>query len=177
MPNKGVEIVDDELRAERDIVRLLFRYSYYQDAGDFPAVAALFAKSTVCIEGPTDLDVVEVRGSTETAKMLDSAVNLYSGTPSTKHVTSNVVVDVDGLQAVARSYYTVMHARAGFELQPVISGRYLDEVVLEDGVWRFDRRWVYTDLIGDLSSHMKVSDHLRVTSKGWGPWSGLLAKQ
>jgi hypothetical protein len=173
-----VESLTDDLRAERDIVRLLFRYSYLQDAGDFEAVGGLFAHATICIEGSTDLDVAEVRGSAEIVQILDSAVNRYSVVPRTKHVTSNVVVDVsrDGQRAVARSYYTVMHAREGFDLQPVVSGRYLDELVFEDGVWRFARRWVYTDLIGDLSSHMKSSDHLRVTSAAWGPWADLLAK-
>ena len=49
------------------------------------------------------------------------------GTPRTKHVMTNVMVDVadDGATASSRSYFTVLQAVPGaLALQPVIAGRY-----------------------------------------------------
>src|SRR5205085_1672733 len=51
-----------------------------------------------------------------------------TGTPRTKHVTTNLIIDVDDESdtARARSYFTVLQAAPGLDLQPVIAGRYHD---------------------------------------------------
>jgi 3-phenylpropionate/cinnamic acid dioxygenase small subunit len=79
------------------------------------------------------------------------------GTPSTKHVISNVTVDVEdgGDTAAARSYFTVLQARPDLPLQPIIAGRYHDRFERVDGAWRFAERLIITDLIGDLSQHLR----------------------
>jgi hypothetical protein len=43
-----------------------------------------------------------------------------------------------------------------FPLQPVIVGRYHDELVNTDGEWRFAHRHMLSDHVGDLSQHMLV---------------------
>jgi hypothetical protein len=43
-----------------------------------------------------------------------------------------------------------------FPLQPVIVGRYRDELVKKDGEWRFAHRHMFSDHVGDLSQHMLV---------------------
>jgi hypothetical protein len=84
-------------------------------------------------------------------------VILYDGVPGTKHVISNLTVEVDepGTTARARSYFTVLQTRPDFPLQPIIAGRYHDHFERVDGVWRFADRQIIPDLVGDLSRHMR----------------------
>ena len=65
----------------------------------------------------------------------DSLIVYDDGTPRTKHVTTNVVIEVDAEAgtAVSRSYFTVLQALPDLALQPIVSGRYQD---------RFERREV-----------------------------------
>jgi len=90
--------------------------------------------------------------------MYESTTRRYpNGTPLTKHVTTNVMVDVDesGDTATARSYFTVLQAVPGeLALQPIIAGRYRDHFERADGVWRFTGRHMVVDLMGDLGHHL-----------------------
>jgi hypothetical protein len=100
-----------------------------------------------------------IRGSEQVLAMYTASTRKYedTGTPKTKHVTTNVIIEVDeeNNAATAKAYYTVMQAVPGsLPLQPVISGRYRDEFERVDGVWRFSRRHMYIDLVGDLSQHL-----------------------
>jgi 3-phenylpropionate/cinnamic acid dioxygenase small subunit len=87
-------------------------------------------------------------------------VILYDGSPSTKHVISNVTIEItdDGSAATARSYFTVLQARPDFPLQLIIAGRYQDRFERVDGRWRFADRQIIPDLVGDLSRHMRDAD-------------------
>ena len=78
------------------------------------------------------------------------------GSPHTKHVTTNAIIEVEeGEQvATARSYYTVFQQVDDFPLQPIISGRYHDSFHCIDGRWWFDTRTMFVDLVGDLSRHL-----------------------
>ena len=79
------------------------------------------------------------------------------GTPRTKHVMTNVMVDVDeeGTSAGSRSYFTVLQAvPGGLALQPVIAGRYRHTYTLAGGRWRFASMHIIIDLVGDLGHHM-----------------------
>ena len=81
------------------------------------------------------------------------------GTPRTKHVTTNVAIDIDehaGV-AVARSYFTALQALRDIALQPIVSGRYEDRFERHDGEWRFVERRVRTDLVGDVSHHLRTA--------------------
>jgi hypothetical protein len=40
-------------------------------------------------------------------------------------------------------------------VQPVIAGRYHDTFVQSGGSWRFTDRLIFSDLIGDLSRHLR----------------------
>ena len=92
--------------------------------------------------------------------MYHASTRLYeNGTPLTKHVTTNLLIEVadDGATATCRSYYTVLQKTEGAPLQPIIAGRYHDEFAKRDGQWRFTRRHMIVDLIGDLSRHLLFS--------------------
>src|SRR5574337_862106 len=91
------------------IETLIYAYAERLDAGDFDGVADLFAQATVRTDGRPAVR----RGRDEVRRMYDSAVQLHDGSPCTKHVTTNVVIDLapDHMTGSARSYFTVLQAR------------------------------------------------------------------
>lgn len=139
------------------ITDLVYEYADRLDRGDFEGVAELFRHAEITAEGGTG----SFRGYDGVLRMYTSSTRRYEdGTPRTKHVTTNVVVeftdDTDsGPDASARSYFTVLQAVPGsLTLQPVIAGRYRDTFERVDGRWRFRTRHIVVDLVGDLSQHL-----------------------
>ena len=141
---------------DRDAVtKLIFRYAELVDEGAFDAVAHLFEHATFrAVVGP---DVYTRTGADQVRKQFEQMVITYDGVPCTKHVTTNVVVDVDdrGRTAASRSYYSVLQARPDLPLQVIIAGRYHDAFAAVDGEWRFTDRLIFSDLVGDLSHHLR----------------------
>jgi ketosteroid isomerase-like protein len=139
--------------AERSIENLIFAYAGYVDDGDIAAVATMFAHATIGVDGMAE----GLRGREKIEALLRSTIRLHeNGTPLTKHVTTNVLIEVDeeAGTATARSYFTVLQAAAGLGLQPIVAGRYRDRFERHDGTWRFAERRFTTDLIGDISKHL-----------------------
>lgn len=131
------------------VSKLIYEYAARIDAGDFDGVAQLFAHGTF----------LDFHGADAVRNCFERMVVRYDdGTPRTKHVTTNLIVDVDEARgtATARSYFTVLQGVAGSPLQIVIAGRYADTFHRLDGEWWFDHRIVHSDLIGDLSRHLQV---------------------
>ncbi len=138
------------------IEHIVYGYADRVDHGDFAGVAAFFAHATYKGGGPEDPGVV---GSAPVQQILEAMVQRYDdGTPRTKHLTTNLVIDVadGGTLATSRSYYTVLQQLDGFALQPIISGRYHDTFHLIDGEWWLTERVIFCDLIGDISRHLKI---------------------
>lgn len=139
--------------ADRDAIQaLIFTYAERIDAGDLAGVAALFEHATYRSERGG-----AYRGSAAVRDVLTRLVRLYDdGTPRTRHVTSNLVIELDeaGGTATARSYFTVLQAVDGLALQPIVAGRYRDRFLRVEGIWRFDDRLIFMDLVGDLSRHL-----------------------
>jgi 3-phenylpropionate/cinnamic acid dioxygenase small subunit len=136
----------------RAIERLIATYAELVDDGDFAAVGALLADATFAGGSGS------VRGRDAIEKMLVENVIVYDdGTPRTKHVTTNLAIEVDEASdtAVSRSYFTALQALPDLPLQPIVSGRYHDRFERRDGQWRFVERRVRTDLVGDLSHHLR----------------------
>ena len=139
---------------ERAISGLVFAYAERIDAGDFEGVAELLRHAEVTTEGSTEVRV----GYDAVLEMYRRSTRRYEdGTPRTKHLTTNLVVDVDegGSTGSARSYFTVLQAVPGaLALQPVVAGRYRDRFERAGGTWRFRARHIVVDLVGDLSQHL-----------------------
>jgi len=139
--------------AERSIESLIYSYAAFVDAGDLDGVSALLADATIGIDGVT----AGLRGREKIFELLRSTIRMHEdGTPRTKHVTTNVLIEVDDVAgtAVARSYFTVLQAAEGLGLQTIVAGRYRDRFERHDGEWRFAERRFTTDLIGDVSRHL-----------------------
>ena len=138
----------------RQIEHLIYRYAELIDAGDLSRIADLFSHARLL--GPDGKLVAS--GSKEFLNVQRRAVNINpnTGNPQTKHITTNVIIEVDDVanEATARSYFTVLQATVGFALQPIIAGRYLDKFKRVNGQWRFQQRQSIPDLRGDLSQHL-----------------------
>ena len=136
------------------ITRLIYTYAERIDVGDFAGIAELFEHATLTFEGFSDA----INGRESIERLYTRSTRRYEdGTPKTKHVMTNVVVDVaeDGATAASRSYFTVLQAVPGeLALQPVIAGRYRHTYHKVDGHWRVATMHVIIDLTGDLAHHM-----------------------
>jgi 3-phenylpropionate/cinnamic acid dioxygenase small subunit len=140
----------------REIENLLYRYAERIDAGDLEAVADLFVHGRIAVS-PDAEPGQAVEGRDRVLAMYRGSTRIYAdGTPHTKHVTTNAIIEVDepANTAAARSYYTVFQQVEDLPLQPIISGRYHDSFQRFDGSWWFDTRTLLVDLVGDLSRHL-----------------------
>ena len=140
--------------ARDQISALIFRYAERIDAGDFDALGELFRHARYGAgDGPLALSGDQV------ARINRELVILYEdGTPRTRHVTTNLVIEVDEASgtAAARSTYVVFQQAPGRPLEPIVSGRYHDRFERADGRWRFAERRIHVDLVGDLSRHLRA---------------------
>jgi len=142
--------------ARTAISNLIYTYAERIDAGDFEGLAGLFADAVVTAEGG-----VAAKGRDEVLTMYQMSTRRYEddGTPKTKHVTTNLILDIDEAAgtALCRSYFTVLQAVPGqLALQPVVAGRYRDTFSRAEGAWRFATRHMIIDLVGDLSRHLLI---------------------
>jgi 3-phenylpropionate/cinnamic acid dioxygenase small subunit len=144
------------MNARYDIEKLIFTYAELMDAGDLEGVAALFEHAVV-----TNDKGEAVGGAEALAARWGKSVIIHpDGTPRTRHVTTNLVVDVDEETdtAMARSYVTVFQEiEDELPLQPIFAGTYLDRFARVDGQWRFTERHKGTHSLGDLSRHVSHS--------------------
>jgi 3-phenylpropionate/cinnamic acid dioxygenase small subunit len=134
------------------ITALVFAYAERLDAGDLDGVAALFEGAIYGSNQGTRYD-----GAGDVRVMLRRRVKLHAdGTPRTKHVTTNLVIEIDepAGTATSRSYFTVLQATERLPLQPVVAGRYHDRFVRDGDRWRFAQRHVIVDLAGNLHEHL-----------------------
>jgi 3-phenylpropionate/cinnamic acid dioxygenase small subunit len=137
------------------IANLLYRYAELIDSGDLAGTAALFERARVRMAGDT---VIE--GAAGMLAVWQSHVRIYPcGTPRTKHVVTNPIIEVDDAAgtATARSYYTVLQETPELPLQVICAGRYHDAFASDSQGWHFTARdYSMLDLIGDMSAHMLV---------------------
>ena len=136
----------------RAIENLIAKYAELVDDGDFAGLGMLLADATFTGGG------APVSGPEAIERMFRAMVIVYDdGTPRTKHVTTNVAIEVneEAATAISRAYFTVLQAVPGLALQPVAAGRYHDRFERAGGGWRFSERQVQVDLTGDVSRHLR----------------------
>lgn len=135
------------------IRNLLGTYCDLMDAADFDGVGALFADGSMAAgDGPAFLT-----GAEEVARFFRQGTQLHDGSPRTKHLIVNTVLDEPGTDGtvVARSSYLVLQGVDGHPLQPIITGRYVDTFGRDTAdAWCFVERRFHVDLVGDLSRHL-----------------------
>lgn len=144
-----------ELPAATAISNLLARYAELIDNGDFVGVGELFAHATVTVD---EGDGFKWTGATEVQSMYDTTTRKHEdGTPRSKHVLTNMIIELDGPDAGrCRSYFTVFMCTKTLPLQPIVAGRYRDEFERVDGVWRYARRHMIVEFVGNVSEHLMM---------------------
>jgi 3-phenylpropionate/cinnamic acid dioxygenase small subunit len=91
-------------------------------------------------------------------KWLNDMLILYDdGTPRTRHLMTNIAIEIDesARTASSRAYVTALQAAPTLPLQPIVAGTYHDRFAVENGKWRFTERRVVIDLVGDISKHLR----------------------
>jgi 3-phenylpropionate/cinnamic acid dioxygenase small subunit len=145
--------------ATNQIHNLLYRYAEAIDAGDFDAVGELFAHGRMyqSYEAP-DSTTGGKSGPELTAQLRELVVVYDDGTPRTRHVTTNPILEVDERTSTAnaRSYVTVwQQAERDGAIELIACSRYHDRFECADGVWRFAERRVVRDFRSALGGHVR----------------------
>ena len=135
------------------ITELMYRYTEAIDAGDYDGIGAVLGDAALTAEGVAG----ETRGAATIAEYYRSMNRVHpDGTLRTRHLTVNVITDIDEAAgtATARSGFVVLQQTAALPLQPIVTGRYHDRFERVDGTWRFARRHMIVDHVGDVREHL-----------------------
>jgi len=113
----------------REIKNLIYASAARLDAGDLAGIASWFT------------------GTADARAMCEMVTRVHAdGTPQTKHLTSDVRIDVDE---------AMTQATPELPLQVIVTGRYRDMFHrIEESSW-FDTRIMFIDQVGDTSHHLK----------------------
>jgi 3-phenylpropionate/cinnamic acid dioxygenase small subunit len=143
--------------SEVAVTNVLYRYAEMMDTGRFEDLAeGLFRYAEFVIAPPP---AKRIDGPAMARLMVATTIRYPDGTPRTKHVITNPIVEVDESSGTAtcRSYYTVLQQTDSLPLQPVVAGRYHDRFSRIDGEWWFaERDYTMLDMIGDVSQHLRM---------------------
>ena len=145
----------DDHQAKVAIEHLMYRYAECVDLARFSELGELFAHATL----RADVSDGSMRGVDDIRDFYAATNRVHdTGTLCTRHLSTNVVieVDIDARRATALSCFTVLQATPRLALQPIVTGRYADVFEHVDGRWRFADRMVLVDQIGDMSEHLSI---------------------
>ena len=137
------------------ILDLLFHYTECVDQANFSGLSALFAHGQI-----RSMDMEDgAKGIVGAAvgEFYKSVNRVHSdGTLRTRHLTTNVRIDIDedADSATARSYFVVLQATDKLPFQPIVGGRYEDRFERVDGKWRFADRMMLVDQVGNVEEHL-----------------------
>jgi hypothetical protein len=134
---------------EDAIRNLMCRYCELIDAGDVDGLGEIFATATIV--GQDGATLASGRDEVRAMYLGGNRAERTRGTRASKHVNTNVLVEVDEAAgtAIARSYWVLMVSTSPEEpVRPIMAGRYHDRFALVDGEWRFAERRYLVDLTG-----------------------------
>jgi uncharacterized protein (TIGR02246 family) len=127
-----------QLQDEKAIREVTIRYGEYLDARDYAGYASLFASDGVWTGG-----FGSATGPAGIQAMLEK--NLPKAEPgfinkSNFHLMTTEVIEVNGDTAKVRSRYLFVTASPENRPTPSLAGRYVDDFVRENGVWKIKKR-------------------------------------
>jgi hypothetical protein len=131
-----------------EIHQLFVDYGRHLDNGDFDAYAALFAADGEVLLGPMG----RAQGPEQIKALMTKA--LAGGGPdggpggraSSLHIISSPAVTLDGDRATSEVMWTVVQRDPDGSPRLGMIGRHQDDLVREDGRWRFRRRRGLVDI-------------------------------
>lgn len=132
-----VTTLEQRLRRLEDLeeIRQLFTdYGHHLDAGNVEAYSQLFARDGEVLLGPLG----RAKGPAAICELM-TKVRARTTTRSF-HLVTNPIIHLDGDRARTEVLWTVIKPDAAGALQVAMFGRHLDELVREDGRWKFLKR-------------------------------------
>ncbi len=148
------------------IQTLLMTYAERVDSGHFAEAAAMFENATYRVERDDGSLSARFKGAAQVQEFFGVTLLYSDGTPRTKHVITNVIIELDGDSASSRCYVTVFQQTDKLPLQPIAAGRYLDRFERVGSEWRFADRLITGFLLGDRSQHVVWDADAAPTSAG-----------
>jgi hypothetical protein len=139
--------------SSRTIENLIRSYAWNTDNGEFDKLGELLGDADFVRNDSAPFHSAEQ--VEQYAR--DTLMTYEDGTPHTRHITTNVIIEVadDDQSATSRSYYTVLQSLTDFALQVIATGRYTDRFARINGEWRFTARTVTSGYFGDVSHHIR----------------------
>lgn len=128
------------LRDHEEIRQLMYRYARGVDRSDENLIASVYAEGGTDHHGPFD------GPGTEFAANLAKSGTALPDNVGNHHIT-NILIDVDGDRAKVETYFLALHPHThdGPVRMALMSGRYIDTLVRENGRWGILRRRVISD--------------------------------
>ncbi|MDA8045334.1 MAG: nuclear transport factor 2 family protein [Actinomycetota bacterium] len=121
-----------------EIRQLFIDYGQLLDRGDFAAYAQLFAEDGELMIGPLG----RAKGRAE----IEAMMSKVGGSGGSLHLITSPVVQLDGDRATSHVMWTVVNrAEDGHPLVGMV-GHHEDELVREQGRWRFARRRGFVEI-------------------------------
>jgi SnoaL-like domain len=153
------------LSAGDQIRNLIHRYSEAVDQGRSEVLDELFEDATVRMAMGSGSPGPGTDGGTVSAVFGGGIILYADGTPRTRHLVTNTIIDVDepAGRPTARSYNTTLQQVPGRAIEIIATAQYEDSFVCAAGSWRFSERvirhtsldGVQRDFIGDMSRHIR----------------------
>jgi len=128
-----------------EIQQLFIDYGHHLDAGDFEAYASLFANEGEVLLGPLG----RAKGRDQIRSLMETALDGAIGTSF--HVISSPMIALRGDTATSDVMWTVVHRKEDGHPSLSMIGRHRDELVREDGRWRFLKRRGFVDIPSAMS--------------------------
>jgi uncharacterized protein (TIGR02246 family) len=122
------------------IHQLFIDYGHALDAGDFDAYADLFAEEGEVLLGPMG----RARGREEIKALMTKA--LSGGVGSSFHIISSPQVQLDGDRASSQVMWSVVARDDNGRPSLTMIGHHRDDLVRENGRWKFARRRGFVDI-------------------------------
>ena len=149
-----------------EITELLYRYAELIDSGDFDGVGRLLARASF-----GGANTPSVSGAANIAGLFGMTTRRFpagsdiagraapAGTPKTRHLVLNAIIEVDGDTATSRSTFLVVQATDTVPFQPIVAGRYYDRFARDADGWYFTERKADVEMVGDVSDHLLIDPH------------------
>lgn len=135
--------IEQRLRRAEDILeihQLFIDYGMHLDAGRFEEYGALFAREGELVVGPMGT----AKGPTEISALM--ATQLEGKVGLTFHMIGSPMVQIDGDHATSEVMWSMIQPGPDGKPELAMLGRHRDQLVREDGRWRFQRRKGYIDI-------------------------------
>ena len=143
-----------QVQDRQAITDMMARYEWALDSGDAQAYGALFAEDAVLVS-----TVGNQTGRPAIVKMIEDLVKRFAAASPgpagpngrrpmrLQHILSNLVIDLHGDTADAKSFWTEVWNPKGAGLEVRVSGHYEDKLVRRNGKWWFARREIVDDIM------------------------------